>query len=106
MIAGWISATIVLSRAKRKVDDRTATTAKPHLRPCISRGDACTSGGGGAFSSTIDACPLDSSGVCPCSRKVFSESFTMFVAPLTSLMSSLAGGTKPVVGGIAAVMLD
>lgn len=39
MIAGCTSATIVLSKAKRKVDARTEETANAHLKPCTFRGE-------------------------------------------------------------------
>ena len=37
MIDGWISATIVLSRAKRKVVDRIVTIAMVHFQPWMVR---------------------------------------------------------------------
>ena len=51
MMAGWTSATMVLSRANRKVVDRIDTTVKTHTKPWMSRGAFNVSGGSAAFSA-------------------------------------------------------
>lgn len=48
--AGWTSATMVLSSANRKVDDRMERTTRIQANPCTSRGDFCCSGASADFS--------------------------------------------------------
>ena len=52
-MAGWISATMVLSNANRNVDTKIEMTTRNHAIPLTSRGGFSDSIGSGAFSASV-----------------------------------------------------
>jgi len=71
MMAGWILATIVLSRAKRKMELRMATTTIAHFQPVTVRGGAVSTASAASIFSSVTVSFPDTDVVSETSRSAF-----------------------------------